>query len=217
MSSLEIAQLTGKDHSHVLRDIRNMLLELTGDTSGLSRFGSSYMNSQNKEQPCFELPKEETLCLMSGYDVRARMVIIKRWQELELFQVVPALPSYSEALRQLADQLDVTSKQSLQLEAQKPAVEFVERYIESTGKKGFRDVCKLLKAKENQFREFLLDQKIMYRLDGNLTPYGNHLDAGRFEVNAGISDTEHAYTQAKFTPKGINWVAGLWAVHNLKG
>lgn len=69
MSSREIAELTGKDHGHVMRDIRNMLLELNSDTSGLSRFGSSYINSQNKEQPCFELPKDETLCLMAGYDM----------------------------------------------------------------------------------------------------------------------------------------------------
>lgn len=82
MSSLEIAELTGKEHSHVMRDIRSMLVELYGE-GGLSKFGSSYINSQNKEQPCFDLPKRETLILISGYRIDIRAKIIDRWQELE--------------------------------------------------------------------------------------------------------------------------------------
>ncbi len=42
-----------------------MLVELHGE-GGLSSFGSSYINSQNKEQPEFKLPKREALILVSG-------------------------------------------------------------------------------------------------------------------------------------------------------
>ena len=68
MSSLEIAELTGKEHGHVMRDIRNMLDALGGQ----SNFGASYKNAQNKEQPMFRLPYEETICLLTGYDAKAR-------------------------------------------------------------------------------------------------------------------------------------------------
>jgi phage antirepressor YoqD-like protein len=57
----------------------------------------------------------------------------------------------------------------------------------------------------------------MYRMGGEWQAYQPHIDAGRFEVRAGTSDSGHAYNQSKFTPKGVNWVAGLWAQHNLKG
>lgn len=213
MSSREIAELTGKRHDNVHAIC--MTLKLAGVCPEIKE--TTYTHEQNKQTYYeFWLSKRDSLVLVARLSPEFTATIIDRWQELEAAQK-PALPNYQEALRQLADQLDLTCKQSLQLEAQKPAVEFVERYIESSGNKGFRVVCKLLKANENKFREFLIENKIMYRLDGDLTPYGNHLDAGRFEVNAGISDSEHAYTQAKFTPKGINWVAGLWAVYNLKG
>ena len=215
MSSREIAELTGKNHADVLRDIRNMFEAMQIDEVA-SKFAGYYAGENGKRNPEFLLPKRETLILVSGYSINLRVKIIDRWQELEARQK-PVLPNYQEALRQLADQLDINVQQQVLIAQQKPAVEFVERYIDSTGNKGFREVCKLLKVKENEFREFLIDNKIMYRLNGNLTPYGNHMDAGRFEVNAGVSDSEHAYTQAKFTPKGINWVAGLWAVHNLEG
>ncbi len=65
-------------------------------------------------------------------------------------------------------------------------------------------------AKEKFVREFLCDNKIMYRLGAEWAPYANHIDAGRFEVKTGASDTGHAFNQAKFTPKGVAYVAGLW-------
>jgi Rha family phage regulatory protein len=112
MSSLEIAELTGKEHGHVMRDIRSMLEALGGQ----SNFGASYRNSQNKEQPMYKLPYDETVCLLTGYDAKARMAVIKRWKELEAMQAttpkVPqtlAVPNFSnpaEAARAWADQYE---------------------------------------------------------------------------------------------------------------
>ena len=97
-----------------------------------------------------------------------------------------------------------------------PKVAFVDRYVEATGLKGFREVCKLLKANEARFRDFLIDHKVMYRLGGSLTAHQNHIDAGRFEVRTGVADSEHAYTSTKFTAKGVDWIAGEWARHQLR-
>jgi phage antirepressor YoqD-like protein len=130
----------------------------------------------------------------------------------------PALPrTFAEALRLAADQQEVIEMQVLQLEAAKPAVEFVERYADATGTKGFREVAKLLQANESQFREFLIEERIMYRLAGALTPYGQHIDAGRFCVKTGTSQSNgHAYNAARFTPKGVTWIAGEWAKWKLR-
>jgi hypothetical protein len=80
MSSREIAELTGKNHADVMRDIRTMLEQLE---VGASSFAGSYMSEQNKSLPLFNLPKRECLILVSGYSVRLRAKIIDRWQELE--------------------------------------------------------------------------------------------------------------------------------------
>lgn len=99
---------------------------------------------------------------------------------------------------------------------QAPKAEFHDKYAVSTGNKGFREVCKLLKANEREFREFLIAEDVMYRLGGKMMPKAPHLVTGRFEVKAGIDEeTGHAFNQAKFTPKGITWVAGEWAKFNL--
>ena len=66
-------------------------------------------------------------------------------------------------------------------------------------------------------RQFLLDNEIMYLLAGKLTPYAQHIDAGRFTVKTGENQLNgHAFTQNKFTPKGIQWIAGLWAAQQVK-
>lgn len=80
MSSREIAELTGKLHTHVMRDIRVMLDELGIDQS---KFGSVYRDAKGEERSCFNLPKRETMILVSGYSVVLRSRIIDRWQELE--------------------------------------------------------------------------------------------------------------------------------------
>ncbi|EEX3865667.1 DUF1327 domain-containing protein [Escherichia coli] len=57
----------------------------------------------------------------------------------------------------------------------------------------------------------VLENGIMYRLAGKMTPYSHHLDAGRFSVKTGEAGNGHAFTQVKFTPKGVQWIAGLLA------
>jgi phage regulator Rha-like protein len=80
MSSLEIAELTGKDHADVLKDIRRILAEAE---IGDGKFSGSYLSSQNKELPCYNLPRRECDLVISGYSVKYRLAIIDRWHFLE--------------------------------------------------------------------------------------------------------------------------------------
>jgi phage antirepressor YoqD-like protein len=218
MTSIEIAQLTGKEHGHVRRDIARMLEQLGKDPSS---FGCIYKDAYDRDQQAYQLPYDETVCLLTGYDVQARMVVIKRWRELEAAAARPQLPgvpqTFAQALRLAAEQAEVIEQQALQLEAAKPAVEFVDRYVDATGVMGFRQVAKVLKVKEHVFSDFLIEKKIMYRLGGVLTPMAAHLDAGRFVVKAGHAQANnHAFNSARFTPKGVNWVAGEFAKYQVE-
>lgn len=218
MSSAEIADLTGKRHDHVIRDIRAMLKDLAVDAPNL---GDQYEQSVDARGYTAEywLDRELTDILLTGYSVRMRRRVIVRWHELERQQAEPQVPkTLAQALRLAADQAEQIELQAAQIEQQRPAVEFVEQYATSTGNKGFREVCKLLKVKENAFRDFLVAEKIMYRLGGDWVAYAQHLDAGRFAVSTGTAEhaeSSHAYNQHKFTPKGVAWIAGEWAKFNL--
>jgi phage antirepressor YoqD-like protein len=218
MSSREIAELTGKHHFHVKRDIEKMLAELGEDTS---KFGCIYVDGVNREQTEYRLNRELTETLLTGYSAVLRRKVIARWRELEAGQPsTQALPNFRDpvaAARAWADSEEQKQLLQIELAAAAPAVEFVQRYADSTGTKGFREVAKLLNANENLFREFVIEEKIMYRLAGVLTAYGNHIEAGRFCVKAGTArGNGHAYNASRFTPKGVTWVAGEWAKWQLK-
>lgn len=60
ITSLEVADMVGKDHSKLLRDIRNYVEQLGQAKIGQSDFftESTYKNSQNKEQPCYLVTKK---------------------------------------------------------------------------------------------------------------------------------------------------------------
>ena len=102
MSSREIAELTGKEHPNVMRDIRGMLEELGEDAL---RFEDIYSDAYGRGQPCFNLPKDLTITLVAGYNTKVRHAIVTRWQELEAQQAQSfAIPkSLPEALRLAAD------------------------------------------------------------------------------------------------------------------
>lgn len=102
MSSREIAELTGKDHRNVMRDIRAMLVELHGSEDCLLKF------EQTEERPSplgngaiksvvFKLPKRECLILVSGYSITFRARIIDRWQELEANSVTQKRDTVTKA------------------------------------------------------------------------------------------------------------------------
>lgn len=219
MSSREIADLTGKEHKNVLADARKMLDELCLTSA---EFSADLPDAYGRMQPALLLPKRETLVLVSGYSVALRAKIIDRWQELEA-AARPVVLSRMDILRlaldseqRAIDAEKLASERAILIEQQKPAVEFVDRYVAAKGLSNFREVCKMLKAKQAEVSAWLIDRKIMYRLAGKLTPHAPHLDAGRFEVKAGVSRVNgKAYHHAKFTPKGVEWIAGEWAKHQV--
>lgn len=146
MSSLQIAEITGKQHQHVMRDIR-VLLEQGVDVSNFGLI--NYTDNRNRQQACYELTKKGCLILASGYNALLREKIINRWEELETQHrnggfVVPQ--TYSEALMlaaQQAEQLEEAQKQIVLKEEtitaqetvikeQAPKVEYYDTVLTST-------------------------------------------------------------------------------------
>lgn len=202
MSSREIAELVGSAHDSVLKTVRRFIEE--GVVSGNE---TPYIHPQNR-QTYYEihLSFRDTLIVASGYSVEMRAKIIDRWQELEAAQT-PKLPqTYAQALRLAAEQAEQIEAQQLQIEAQKPAVEFLDRYVQAKSAKGIREVAKVLGIKERHFTEMLEVNGVMFRQGGNLLPMAQYQHSGYFEVKTGESNG-HAYLQTRFTPEGVAWIA----------
>lgn len=83
MSSLDLVELIGKEHKNIMRDIRNEIQELGEEIGQLIFEQSSYVNSQNKQQPCYVFGKEGAMQLALKYDAKIRYKVIKKIEELE--------------------------------------------------------------------------------------------------------------------------------------
>jgi len=214
MSSREIAELVQSKHSDVKRSAERLV---AGGvlTAPLAQFDFEHNGNVYQE---YRFNKRDSLVVVARLSPEFTAAVVDRWQELEEGRSISVPRSLPEALRLAADLAEQKEQLTLQLAAAAPKVEFVDRYCSASGSLSFRQVAKLLKAKETEFRLFLIENDIMYRLGGALTPRHQHIDAGRFEVKTGTSTTSnHAFSQARFTAKGVKWIGGLWAEHIAKG
>lgn len=118
ISSLEIAEITGKEHKNVMRDIRNLLEQL--DSENERNFELvNYKDAKGEMRPCYAMTKKGSLCLASGYDANLRMKIINRWEELEMKERATLPTSFAEALQLAADQAREIEEKQKMIEAQK--------------------------------------------------------------------------------------------------
>lgn len=117
MTSLQIAEITGRRHTDVMRAIRNM--EPAWEKVSERKFAlAEYQDEQGKPRPCYSLNKEECLYIATKFNDEARAKLIKRWKELEEQHQKPSVPqSYLEALKSLVKAEE--EKQQLALENKK--------------------------------------------------------------------------------------------------
>ena len=111
MTSLEIAELTGKQHFHVMEAIRKMEPAWEKVCKSKFRFTSRTIvqpNGGTREVPCYQLTKTECLYIATKFNDEARAKLVLRWQELEMQELKRrqqlCLPEPEEILR-LADHI----------------------------------------------------------------------------------------------------------------
>ncbi|MGC0155041.1 phage antirepressor KilAC domain-containing protein [Chromobacterium vaccinii] len=186
MSSREIAELCEKEHKNVIRDIRVMLDELGGG-SDLSHVQES--KDLRGYTSSISLPKDLTLTLIAGYNVRLRKRIIDRWMELEQKVAAPALPDFQDpvaAARAWADQLEgrqIAEQQKVLLEhmvaEQAPKVQFHDDVANTINCQTMDEVAKELGTGRNRLYAFLREKGVLMQSN---EPYQRFIDQGYFRV-----------------------------------
>ena len=86
MTSLEIAELTGKQHFHVMEAIRKMEPAWKKIAASNFRLGT-YKDANGQLRPCYQLTKTECLYIATKFNDEARAKLVLRWQELEMADV----------------------------------------------------------------------------------------------------------------------------------
>ncbi|HGE8281633.1 phage antirepressor KilAC domain-containing protein [Serratia marcescens] len=215
MSSREVADLTGKQHKHVLDDCRKMFDSLKIQSAD---FSADYQDERGRTYQEFLLDQDLTMTLVMGYSIPLRHKVAKRWRELE--SAAPALPqNLPEALRLAADLAE--EKQRLQshvnqLEHQvfedAPKVEFHDKVAVAPGAMSVAQAAKILGTGRTRLFQFLRQIAWVTRYN---EPYQEKIEAGYLDVKLGSWDhPDHGVQQsvtALITGKGLTKLQKLWA------
>lgn len=210
MSSLQIAELTGKQHAHIMRDIRTLLEQGVAE----SNFGlGSYSDANNQNRPCYNLTKKGCLILASGYDAKLRERIIDRWEQLEIESRQRNLPSYQlsdpiERAQKWIQEEQQRAKLALEVKAkdeiiaqQQPKVLFAECITSSPSNILIADLAKLLTQNgitigQNRLFDWLTDKGYLLRKQRwshSKNAYKNEYRPSQRAMELGIlSMSEHA-------------------------
>ena len=196
MSSREIAEITGKKHFHVFRDISEMLIQLGEESSG---YIHNWMHPQNgQEYKEYLLTKRLTECLVTGYSAILRIKVIDRLHELEK-QDSPKLPgNYVEALEALLE-----SEKQKALMA--PKAEVYDRVIDRKALLNATQVGQKIGMSAVALNKHLESIKVYNRaVKRGRTFQQWFVDAGHGEMKI----TEQGYPQCLFSNSGEIWIIG---------
>ena len=214
MSSREIADLTGKRHDHVMRDIRRMLteLEITDPT-----FGGSYQDDSGRTLPCFLLDRDLTETLITGYNVRLRHRVIKRLREIEQQLAAPhAIPTnLADALRLAADKAEENERLLGVIQFQAPKVAAIRRLAAAEGAICITDAAKQLQITPSKLFSWLQANRWIFHRGSSTrwVAYQPRITAGymvhkvtQLKPDAETGADRAAY-QPLITPKGLACLA----------
>lgn len=221
MSSVDIAELTGKRHDHVLRDIRKMLGEINAPKSGAvgqSNFGSTYLDAKGEARDCFALPKRECLILVSGYSVELRAKVIDRWMELEQAKPAPVAIDFSDPAILLGVVGHLNSKvseQAVVIAEQGQRLQHLDRIEGAYGSMCLTDAAKTLKKPPQELIRFMQSREMIFKRVGNTSWIGRQhfINTGLLEhkehIYTGSDGTQRVATRVMVTGKGLVKLAEL--------
>lgn len=199
MTSLQIAEITGKRHADVMKSIRKMEPAWEKVAEGKFSLGS-YKDENNQDRPCYSLNKEECLYIATKFNDEARAKLIKRWKELEEQHQKPSVPqNYLEALKSLVKAEE--DKQKLALENRKqqqeilaiskenmelgnritemlPKVSYYDQILQSNATMTVTQIAQDYGMSAIKLNLLLSDMKIQHKMRGQWILYGRFLTGG---------------------------------------
>ena len=200
MSSLEIAQLTGKPHNDVMKAIRAMEPSWEKVSQGKFSLSSRKVEQPNggiREYPCYELTKTECLYVATKFNDEARAKLVLRWEELEQKQRAQMLqlPDFTDpAEAAMAWAKEYKEKKVLAIENKKLEEENIQLAAENQELKHDKNYLDLIMRSKalltisqiaqdygmsgKALNKKLADMGIQYSINGQWILYAKYKDCG---------------------------------------
>lgn len=189
--SLKVAEVFGKEHKIVMRDIREL-----GCSEEFGRYNfvlSSYVSAQTKELPKYIMTEQGLVLLIMGYTGEKAMEYKERYiaefdrmrAELNNGSRLVLPSNYKEALTALLAQVDENEKlqsENLMLEQRvaeyEPKASYVDSILKSKSTVTITQIAKDYGLTGQKLNSILHDEEVQYKLNNQWLLYRKHQDQG---------------------------------------
>ena len=226
MTSLEIAELVGREHKSVMRSIREMeegWVKIRGCKFALTSREVQQPNGGIREVPCYELNKIECLYIATKFNDEARAKLVLRWEELETKErtggfVVPQ--TFSQALMLAAKQQEQIEEQRAALAQQgeeivklsnevmtmKPKATYYDLILNNPSTVTITQIAQDYGMSAKKFNQILCDFRIQHKVNKQWILYADNINKGYVQskpTNIPLANgTEKVVYNTEWTQKG---------------
>ena len=234
MTSLEIAEVTGRNHKDVMRSIREME-DAWAKVNGRKFALVEYKDAKGEMRPCYSLNKTECLYIATKFNDEARAKLVLRWEELETKErnqyQVPQ--SFAEALMRAAKQQEQIEEQQRQLEANskeivelngaiaemEPKVTYVDMILASKETVTTTQIAQDYGQSAKAFNVLLRNFGVQHKVGGQWVLYAKHLPFGYVQSDTfpivHKNGTNGTVMHTKWTQKGRLFLYEELKKHNV--
>ena len=234
MTSLEIAEVTGRNHKDVMRSIREME-DAWAKVNGRKFALVEYKDAKGEMRPCYSLNKTECLYIATKFNDEARAKLVLRWEELETKErnqyQVPQ--SFAEALMLAAKQQEQIEEQQRQLEANskeivelngaiaemEPKVTYVDMILASKETVTTTQIAQDYGQSAKAFNVLLRNFGVQHKVGGQWVLYAKHLPFGYVQSDTfpivHKNGTNGTVMHTKWTQKGRLFLYEELKKHNV--
>lgn len=227
-TSRQVAEVFNKDHSKVLRDIRELMKAINEDKPNLDSpekfIEDTYINGQNKQQPMYIMNRDAFTLLVMGYTtknaLKFKRMYIQAFNQMEAElkkQVELTTPSYQiedpikraerwieeekerKLLAENNKKLEQDNKvKAIQLAEYEPKVTYYDKVLQSKGLVNISVIAKDYGMSGRKMNELLHNVGIQYKQGKVWLPYSKHQDKGYTKTTT----TKDGYVHMKWTQQG---------------
>lgn len=184
MSSLQIAEITGKPHNDVLKAIRKMepaWIKVNGGGFSLVE----YKDAKGQTRPCYHLTKLECLYIATKFNDEARAKLVVRWHELENASQPKVPTTFREALLLAAAQQEQIEKQqeeilllSNKIDTMQPKADYCDLILQSPDPIVVTQIAEDYGMSAQELNKRLYVLGVQHKVHGQWILYGKYKGMG---------------------------------------
>ena len=176
MTSIEIAEVTGKLHKDVMKAIRNME-PAWGKVNGRNFALVEYRDKKGESRPMYSLTKTECLYVATKFNDEARARLVLRWEELEQERLQTKATAFTDEdilAKAVLISMEQIKRLTHKVETLQPKADYLDEVIDSVSCLTTTQIAKELGMSAIKLNQMLCNMGIQFVQSGQYMLYADY-------------------------------------------